>query len=161
MRKIIDFQMKIGEIPIASIKFDPRSRDEIPKLLRGLQAIHGNREVRNQVFAALTELIPPHIDQKNGRSGMDLWKIFVLGTLRLNCNWDYDKLHEIANNHITLRQMLGHGTMDADYNYNLQTLKDNISLFTPEILDKINQIVVKYGHEIAGKKKGRKTVRQL
>ncbi len=156
MRKIIDFQMKFGEISIASIKFDPRSRDEIPKLLRGLQAIHGNREVRNQVFAALGELIPTHIDKKNGRSGMDLWKIFVLGCLRLNCNWDYDKLHEIANNHITLRQMLGHGTMDTDYNYNLQTLKDNISLFTPEILDKINQIVLKYGHEIAGKKKDEK-----
>jgi hypothetical protein len=49
--------------------------------------------------------------------------------------------------------MLGHGIMDADYYYQLQTLKDNISLFTPEILDKINQIVVQYGHKIADKKK--------
>ena len=49
--------------------------------------------------------------------------------------------------------MLGHGIMDADYQYQLQTLKDNIALFTPEILDKINQIVVQYGHQIAGKKK--------
>lgn len=153
MRKIIDMQMKFGETAIAGIKFDPKSRDEIPKLLRGLQAIYCNRNVRSQVCDALTELIPPHIDIKNGRSGMDLWKIFVLGALRLTCNWDYDKLHEIANNHIKLRQMLGHGTMNADYQYELQTLKDNVSLFTPEILDKINQIVVKYGHEIAGKKK--------
>ena len=156
MRKIIDLQMKIGETAIASIKFNPKSRDEIPKLLRGLQAIYCSREVRAEVFEALTELIPPHIDIKNGRRGMDLWKIFVLGALRLTCNWDYDKLHEIANNHIKLRQMLGHGTMDADYQYELQTLKDNISLFTPEVLDKINQIVVKYGHGIAGKKKDEK-----
>lgn len=156
MRKIIDMQMKIGETAIASIKFDPKSRDEIPKLLRGLQAIYCNREVRNLVFEALTELIPPHIDIKTGRRGMDLWKIFVLGALRLTCNWDYDKLHEIANNHMTLRQMLGHGRMDASYKYELQTLKDNISLFTPEILDKINQIVVQYGHQIAGKKKDEK-----
>jgi len=153
MRKIIDMQMKIGETAIASIQFDPKSRDEIPKLLRGLQAIYCNREVRDLVFEALTELIPPHIDIKNGRRGMDLWKIFVLGALRLTCNWDYDKLHEIANNHDRLRQMLGHGIMDAKYQYDLQTLKDNISLFTPEILDKINQIVVKFGHQIAGKKK--------
>ncbi len=156
MRKIIDMQMKIGETAIANIKFDLRSRDEIPKLLIGLQAIHGNPEVRNQVFEVLTELIPSHIDPKNGRKGMDLWIIFVLGALRLNCNWDYDKLQEIANNHNKLRQMLGHGIMDADYQYGLQTLKDNISLFTPEILDKINQIVVKFGHQIAGKKKDEK-----
>jgi hypothetical protein len=153
MRKIIDMQMKIGETAIAGIKFDPKSRDEIPKLLRGLQAIYCNREVRDLVFDALNKLIPPHVDIKNGRPGMELWKIFVLGVLRLTCNWDYDKLHEIANNHMTLRQMLGHGKMDASYQYELQTLKDNISLFTPEILDKINQIVVKYGHEVVGKKK--------
>jgi transposase, IS5 family len=156
MRKIIDMQMKIGETAIASIKFDPKSRDEIPKLLRGLQSIYCNLEVRDLVFEALTELIPPHIDIKTGRRGMDLWKIFVLGALRLTCNWDYDKLHEIANNHDRLRQMLGHGIMDAKYQYDLQTLKDNISLFTPEILDKINQIVVQYGHQIAGKKKDEK-----
>lgn len=156
MRKIIDMQMKIGETAIAKIKFDLKSRDEIPKLLRGLQAIYCHEEVRKQVFRALLQLIPPHIDTKNGRDGMDLWKIFVLGTLRLNCNWDYDKLHEMANEHDTLRKMLGHGAMDKDYKYKLQTLKDNISLFTPEILDQINQIVVKYGHEIAGKKKDEK-----
>ncbi|MFZ2804898.1 MAG: ISNCY family transposase [Desulfosalsimonadaceae bacterium] len=156
MRKIIDLQMKIGETAISSIQFDPKSRDEIPKLLRGLQAIYCNREVRAQVFEALTGLIPSHIDTKNGRKGMDLWKILVLGALRLSCNWDYDKLQEIANNHMTLRQMLGHGRMDAKYQYELQTLKDNISLFTPEILDKINQIVIKYGHKIAGKKKDEK-----
>lgn len=153
MRKIIEQQMKIGEETIANIQIDPRSRDEIPKLLKGLQAIYCTKELRKQVFEALAELIPSHIDPKNGRNGMELWKIFVLGAVRLNCNWDYDKLQEIANNHKTLRQMLGHGTMDDDYYYALQTLKDNVSLLTPEVLDKINQIVVKYGHQVAGKKK--------
>jgi hypothetical protein len=85
---------------------------------------------------------------------MDLWKILVLGTLRLCCNWDYDKLMEIANNHRILRQMLGHGIMDQDYNYALQTLKDNVSLLTLEVLDKINQVVVKHGHKLVGKKDG-------
>ena len=48
--------------------------------------------------------------------------------------------------------MLGHNAMDYDSLYALQTLKDNISLFTPEVLDRINQIVVKHGHEVIGKK---------
>jgi hypothetical protein len=48
--------------------------------------------------------------------------------------------------------MLGHGKFDWDNNYALQTIKDNVSLFTPEILDKLNQIFVTYGHKIVGKK---------
>ena len=82
---------------------------------------------------------------------MDLWKILVLGTLRLDCNWDYDKLKEIADNHKTVREMLGHGQIDDNFRYPLQTLKDNISLFTPEILDEINQIVVNHGQKVIGK----------
>jgi transposase, IS5 family len=156
MRKIINMQMKIGEKSIADIKFDLRSRDEIPKLLRGLQAIYCEKKLRQQVFEVLAGIIPAHVDINNGRNGMDLWKIFVLGTLRLICNWNYDKLHDIANNHKKLRQMLGHGMIDDDYQYALQTLKDNISLFTPEVLDNINQLVVEYGHQMIGKKKDEK-----
>ena len=36
MRKVIDIQMKVGEVAISDIEFDFRSRDEIPKLLMGL-----------------------------------------------------------------------------------------------------------------------------
>jgi len=153
MRKLIDMQMKIGEVDISKIEFDLRSRDEIPKLLMGLQGIFCNLEIRQKVFKVLMELIPDNVDPNNGRKGMDLWVILVLGTLRLSCNWDYDKLMEIANNHKKLRLMLGHTPIiDDEYEYALQTLKDNVSLFTPEALDKINQIVVQYGHEVIGKK---------
>jgi hypothetical protein len=30
----------------------------------------------------------------------------------------------------------------------VKTLKDNISLFTPEVLDQISQVVVKVGHKL-------------
>jgi hypothetical protein len=33
----------------------------------------------------------------------------------------------------------------------LQTLKDNVSLLTPEVLDRINQVVVRAGHQALGK----------
>ena len=85
---------------------------------------------------------------------MLLWKILVLGVLRLNCNWDYDKVKEIADNHRTLRLMLGHVAWEDRYLYPIQTIKDNVSLFTPEILDKINQIVVKAGHNLVKKNEG-------
>ena len=61
MRKVID--MKFGEVDIATIKFDARSRDEIPKLLMGLQEIYCNRKVRGAVFTALRDLIPEGVKE--------------------------------------------------------------------------------------------------
>jgi len=156
MRKVIQLQRKLGQIDISKIEIDLRCRDEIPKILLGLQRIYGDRQIREKVFKLLEELIPANIDPDNGRPGMDLWKILVLGCVRLICNWNYDKLHDIANNHEKIREMLGHGVMDKEEfsKYSLQALKDNVSLFTPEILDRINMIVVECGHSfVKGKKK--------
>ena len=147
MRKVIDLQMEFWKTDIANIKFDLESRDEIPKLLMGLQYIHHTTSIREKVSEVLKQIVPKK-SYESGRPGMDLWKILVLGTLRLNCNWDYDKVLEMANNHSTLRQMLGHSKTDFDSQYALQTIRDNIVLLTPAILDEINQIVVKTGHSI-------------
>jgi len=145
MRKIAEMQIKFFQENIKDIKFDLKSRDEIPKLLIGLQYIYCTPKIRKKVFEILEKLVPA-TSYNTGRSGMDLWKILVLGSLRLNCNWDFDKVHEMSNNHITLRQMLGHSKDDLDYRYALQTIKDNLALLTPEILDEINQVVVEVGH---------------
>lgn len=150
MRKIIEKQMKFGEVDIPDIQIDMHSRDEIPQLLLGLQALYKDLSIREKVFSILEGMISDDIDSGNGRPGMHLWKILVLGTLRLNCNWDYDKVHEIANQHKKVREFLGHTIFDFDETYGLQTLKDNISLFTPEILDGISQITVETGHKLFG-----------
>ena len=86
MRKVIELQMKLDEISIKDIEFDLKSRDEITKLLIGIQSIYCDKETRDQAFKVLVDLIPDNVDQNNGRRGMDFWKIFVLGMLRLNCN---------------------------------------------------------------------------
>ena len=44
-------------------------------------------------------------------------------------NWNYDKVKEIADNHRTLRLMLGHSAWEDGYIYPLQTIRDNVSLF--------------------------------
>jgi hypothetical protein len=147
MRKVIDLQMEFWKKDIANIEFDLQSRDEIPKLLMGLQYIYRTSSIREKVFEILKQIVPKK-SHETGRPGMDLWKILVLGTLRLNCNWDNDKVHEMANNHNKLREMLGHSKTDFDSQYALQTIRDNLALLTPAILDEINQIVVKAGHRI-------------
>lgn len=151
MRKVIDLQMEFWKKDIADIEFDLQSRDEIPKLLMGLQYIYTTREIRDKVFRILNSIVPLN-KHGIGRPGMDLWKILVLGTIRLNCNYDYDKLHELANNHRTLRLILGHAETDIDSLYALQTIKDNIPLLTPQILDEVNQIVIETGHKMVMKK---------
>ena len=152
MRKVIDLQMEFWKEDIANIEFDLESRDEIPKLLMGLQYIYQTAPIREKVFKILKQIVPKK-SHGFGRRGMDLWKILILGTLRLNCNWDYDKVHEMANNHHNLRRMLGHSEIDFKSKYPLQTIKDNIALLTPPMLDEINQIVVKAGHSIVATNK--------
>ena len=152
MRRVVNPRMLLGQVDTSEIAFDPRSRDEIPKLLRGLQYIYRTEEIRNQVFAMLKEMVPRGVNVYNGRPGMELWKILVMGTLRLNCNWDHDKLKEMVDKNLTIRQMLGHPDFYDTYHYSIQTIEDNVKLFTPEILDAINDIEVKAGHKLVGKK---------
>ncbi len=155
MRAIEPPLWQLGEASIVEVELDPGSRDDIPRLLLGLKHLYITPTLREEVFQVLDELIPEEIDRNTGRPGMALWRILVLGVLRLNLNWDYDRLHEMVHQHRTIRQMLGHGLSDDGERYHLQTLKDNVSLLTPEILDRINQIVVKAGHALVKKTKRR------
>lgn len=152
MRKVIENQLKIGQTDIPNIQIDIKCRDEIPQLLLGLQFLYSQKQVRHEVFQILKKITPKDVDADKGRPGMDLWKILVLGTLRINCNWDYDKVHDIANEHNKVREFLGHTIHESNERYGLQTIKDNVSLLTPELLDEINQVVVKAGHELIRKK---------
>lgn len=149
MRQTINPQMQLGEVDISAITFNPKSRDDIPRLLKALQYIYTHPELRAQVFKVLESIIPT--DRCNGRPGMDLWRILVVGTLRLVTHCDYDRLQELANEHSSLRMMLGHGPY-CTHSYHIQTLPDNISLFTPEILDQVNQVVVAAGHQLVKKR---------
>lgn len=153
MRVVQNTQMHIGEVDVSQVVIDPKSRDDIPQILKGLQHLYRDPSLRAKLFQLLESELAPKIDKRIGRPGMTLWSIFVCGVIRLDLNTDYDRLHELVNQHITIRQMLGHGLFDPT-SYHYQTLKDNVSLFTPELLDKINQIVVATGHELVKKKEG-------
>ncbi len=153
MRGVQNPPMQIGEVDISQIKFDPKSRDDIPRILRGLQHLYMNVALREEIFQLPEKRISPKADKRNGRPGMTLWRILVCGVVRPDLNEDYDRLHERVNHHDTIRQILGHADFD-ETSYHFQTLKDNVSLLTPELLDEINQIVVNAGHGLIKKKDG-------
>jgi hypothetical protein len=148
--------MGIGQIGIADIQIDVSSRDDIPVILLGLQHIYTTQPLRDAVFKILEEVAPTKLDNdvekvvsiNKGRPGMDQWSILVLGALRLGLNADYDRILELANQHRTLRDMLGLGCFYADKRYCLQTLKDNLKLFTPKVMGRINVEVIQAGYRL-------------
>jgi hypothetical protein len=154
MRNVICAHLQLSERDIGAIDLDCFSRDDIPRLLKGLQHIYTTPALREAVFAILAEVRPMRADSgelvsaATGRPGMCQWQILVLGVLRLGLNADYDRIQELANQHRTVRQMLGHSDEADTHRYALQTLKDNLRLFTPEVLERISAVVVKAGHDL-------------
>jgi len=146
----------LGNMQVDQAILEEKSRDDIPQLLEGLKYIFLDATLRQQIFDILVNIFPKNINLHDGRPGMDLWSIFVIAVLRVNLNCDYDRIHNLVNHHKTIRQILGHGVLDDQESYCLQTLKDNVSLLTPEILDQIDQLVIKTGHEWIKKKSGRR-----
>ncbi|MDE2723344.1 MAG: ISNCY family transposase [Gemmatimonadota bacterium] len=152
MRKVESTQCELGGTFIRDIVINPKSRDDIPALLLGLQHLYLDVEKREKIFQLLDAQVNPKARKDTGRPGMELWRILVLAALKQGLQCDYDRIVELANEHATLRQMLGHGLMAYTYEY--QTVVDNIRLLTPELLAEIGQLVTESGHEVARKKPG-------
>lgn len=154
MRKIKNLQLELAGTPIEKIRLNPKSRDDIPAILTGLQYIYTNPQTREKLFSLLEEKFLPEVDLHTGRPGMDIWRVVVLGVVKQGLGCDYDRLHSLANSYLELRQMLGHGGYADNYEYELQTIIDNVSVLSPELLKEINSIVVESGHAVSKKKPG-------
>ena len=59
MRTVENTQMHFGEIAIAQIEIDSKSRDDIPAVLKGLQHIYTNPPLRERVFTLFTRTGSP------------------------------------------------------------------------------------------------------
>ena len=153
MRNLRNPQLERGEVRIEDIKLNHKCRDDMPTLLSGLQYLYSQEASRDRLFALLDEFILPGINKKVGRPGMDMWSILVMGVVKQGLGCDFDRLHELGNEHKTLRKFLGHPAI-SDKLYQYQTLVDNVSLLNPELLGKVNHLIVESGHTVVGKKPG-------
>lgn len=154
MRHVIKPHRELGDIDIAAIKLNPKSRDDMPALLEGLQHIYCDKELRFRLFALLEEHLAPHVSHDLGRPGMELWQILVMGVVMQGLNCDFDRLHDLVNEHNTLRQFLGHADVWDKHRYSYQSLVDNIRLLTPQLLSEVGKLVVETGHKFSKKKPG-------
>ena len=153
MRNLRNPQLERGEVRIEDIKLDLKCRDDMLALLSGLQYLYSQEASCDRLFALLDEFILPGINRKVGRPGMAMWNILVLGVVMQGLGCDFDRLHDLANHHTVLRRFLGHDFGDQKL-YQYQTLVDNVILLNPELLGKVNQLIVESGHKVVGKTPG-------
>ena len=87
---------------------------------------------------------------------MDLWQIFVLSQVRLCMNISYDYLHDLANNHTLIRQIMGveKGFGHERYEFEYQNIVDNVGLLDDKTVRELNQVIVEFGHGVFKKKRG-------
>ena len=117
MREVHRSQFQLGQVPVEKVWINPKSRDDIPAVLKGLQHIWCDEALRARLFVLLDEHILPEADRTVGRPGMDLWQILVLGVLKQGLGCDFDRLHDLTNHHQTIRAFLGHGDFDDKTRY--------------------------------------------
>ena len=155
MRSVLSLQPQLGASDIGDIQIDPQSRDDIPAVLKGLQCVYCDPARRAELFALLERQVQPGTDRSIGRPGMDLWQVLVMGLLKQGINCDFDRLQELVNNHIQVRQMLGLGAAGFDSGrFGLQTVIDNVALLSADLLEQVNRVIVAAGHEVAGRQPG-------
>ena len=156
MRQPFNPQPGLNVVPIEKIVLPTKSRDELPPILAGLQWIWTHPTLQHEVFALLEQKILAG-KKETGRPGMELWQILVLGVVRLGLDADWDRLEHMANYDTLLRQMLGvpERPWGAEAKvFNHQTLRDNVALVDPALLQQINALVTASGREVFRKKAG-------
>jgi hypothetical protein len=117
-------------------------------VLRALQHIYAKPELRDQILGLVAQDVIRDSADDRGRQGLDYWTILVLAAVRLGCGLNYDQLQDLAENHRTLRQIMGIGDWDEATSFHWSRLRANVSLVRAETLDQISQLIVREGHRL-------------
>lgn len=150
MRKSFQSQGRLDCPPIDQVPLNVECRDEIVPILAGLQHCFSHPPVRQ----ALTDLVAEDLNRDSrrdiGRSGFDDWQVVVLSTVRLGCNLDYDKLQDQAENHRTLRSVMGIGDWDDSTSFNWRRIRNTLCQLQAATIEKMNAVIVAHGQELHG-----------
>jgi transposase, IS5 family len=140
-------EQRLDSLPISEVRLNLDCRDEIIPILRALQHIYGDDKLRRELLALVGKDVSGGTNRRLGRRGMNYWEIAVLAAARLGCNLDYDKLQDLAENHRTLRQIMGIGDwQNEEVDFDFQRIEDNLNKLRPETVKKINDLIVGAGH---------------
>ena len=138
-------QLQLDCQPISSLKLNSKCRDRIVPILRALQHIYQQPKLRERVLALIAIDVLGDANPNRGREGMTLWQILVLASVRLGCNFTYDQLQDLAENHQSLMCLMQvRGWQEEVFTW--KRIRDNICCVRPETIEKINHLIVAEGH---------------
>lgn len=147
MRKAYSKQLRLDKLPIEKVQLNVNCRDSIIPVLRALQHVYCNRELTNHILQLIGRDINRNSRTDTGRQGMDYWHICVLMATRLGCDYTYDQLLDLAENHRNLRAIMGLGDYD-ETDFHHKTIRNNFCLIRPETIEQISRAIVGAGHQL-------------
>lgn len=154
MRNRFEQQYSIGQRLIIDTPINAKHKDKLEELISALKAIYCSQEYNQRIFCVLEHHLTEG-KKKTGRKGMDLWCIFVLSQVRLCLSTNYEWIHNLANNHLAIRWLMGveteYGFKRVEFSY--QNIYDNVTLLNDEMVKEINSMVLEFGHSEVFKKK--------
>lgn len=147
MRKDYPTQLRFDTVPIENVALNLECRDSIVPVLRALRHVYADRPLTRFILGLIAADINDGTRTDTGRTGMDYWHICVLIAVRLGCDLTYDQLQDLAENHRSLRAMMGLGACD-EQTFHHKTLRNNFCLLKPETIDRISHAIVQEGHAL-------------
>jgi transposase, IS5 family len=148
MRLAYQEQPRLDCPPVDAVPLNLNCRDEIIPILRALQHVYGQGSLRREILDLVGNDVNGDSSPDHGRTGLSYWTITVLAAVRLGCNFDYDRLQDLAEQHRTLRLMMGIGDWQDEEDFDWRRIRDNLCLLRPETLTKINHLLVAAGHQL-------------
>lgn len=148
MRKAFSQQRRLDCRGIADVQLNLECRHEGIPILKALQQIYSRPEVRDHLLQLIAQDVNRNTRVDCGRAGFDYWQVLVLAAARLGCNYNYDQLQDLAEEHRALRQILGIGDWEKKKSFDWRRIHDNVCLLQPETIDALSQAIVAEGHRL-------------
>jgi hypothetical protein len=141
-------QQYLGCPAVTQAVLNPNCRDRMIPILRALQHLYSRPQLRRQALDLIAKDVLGEADPDHGRPGLTLWQILVLASVRLGCDFTYDHLQDLAENHANLRHIMQVMHDWEEESFDFRRIRDNICGVRPETIEKINQLVVAEGHRL-------------
>ena len=134
------------------IIIDPNSDFILDKVLLTIIELKNSPTIFSKCMKILEVDIKENVSTELGRKGMPLFTRFCLYLIKKTLNLTYDFLRDLVLNHKAVRQLIEintkYGTsLDKELTsgFSKTALKENLSLISSDSVDKINEIIVKFG----------------
>lgn len=147
MRQAMERQRRLDCESVSQVVLNLNCRDELIPILRGWQQVYATPQVREAILKLVECDILAKSRSDRGREGLNDWCILVLAAVRLGCNLDDDKLHDLAENHRALRSIMEIGEFD-ETQFSWKRIRANVCLLQPATIESISQLIVSEGHKL-------------